>query len=40
MMLEKAQGKMNVASLVAHETRFAVLLRNNDRSSTKLKNGR
>jgi len=34
MIFEKAQGKMNVASLVERKTRFAVLFRNNDRSST------
>jgi IS30 family transposase len=34
MIFERAQGKMNVASLVERKTRFAVLFRNNDRSST------
>ncbi|MBM1635133.1 IS30 family transposase [Sulfitobacter mediterraneus] len=34
MIFEGAQGKMNVASLVERKTRFAVLFRNNDRSST------
>jgi len=33
MIFERAQGKMNVASLVERKTRFAVLFRNNDRSS-------
>lgn len=36
MIFERAQGKMNVASLVERKTRFAVLFRNNDRSSTHL----
>ena len=34
MIFERAQGSMNVASLVERKTRFAVLFRNNDRSST------
>jgi IS30 family transposase len=34
MIFERAQGNMNVASLVERKTRFAVLFRNNDRSST------
>ncbi|WP_150121074.1 IS30 family transposase, partial [Sulfitobacter sp. HI0076] len=34
MIFERANGKMNVASLVERKTRFAVLFRNNDRSST------
>jgi IS30 family transposase len=34
MIFERAQGKMNVASLVERKTRFAVLFRNNDRSTT------
>jgi len=34
MIFEKSQGTMNVASLVERKTRFAVLFRNNDRSST------
>jgi IS30 family transposase len=34
MIFERATGKMNVASLVERKTRFAVLFRNNDRSST------
>ena len=33
MIFERAQGNMNVASLVERKTRFAVLFRNNDRSS-------
>lgn len=33
MIFERAQGKMNVASLVERKTRYAVLFRNNDRSS-------
>ncbi|WP_255418755.1 helix-turn-helix domain-containing protein, partial [Paracoccus sp. JM45] len=35
---ERAQGKMNVASLVERKTRFSVLFRNNDRSTTHLMN--
>ena len=38
MIFERAQGKMNVASLVERKTRFAVLFRNNDRSTTYLMN--
>jgi len=38
MIFERAQGKMNVASLVERKTRYAVLFRNNDRSSTHLMN--
>jgi len=38
MIFERAQGKMNVASLVERKTRFAVLFRNNDRSTTHLMN--
>ena len=34
MIFERATGKMNVASLVERKTRFAVLFRNNDRSTT------
>ena len=34
MIFERSQGTMNVASLVERRTRFAVLFRNNDRSST------
>ena len=34
MIFKRAQGTMNVASLVERKTRFAVLFRNNDRSST------
>ena len=33
MIFERSQGTMNVASLVERKTRFAVLFRNNDRSS-------
>ena len=36
MIFECAQGKMNVASLIERKTRFAVLFRNNDRSTTHL----
>ncbi|PZX12348.1 IS30 family transposase [Palleronia aestuarii] len=36
MIFERAQGKMNVASLVERKTRFAVLFRNNGRSSTHI----
>lgn len=36
MIFERAQGKMNVASLIERKTRFAVLFRNNDRSTTHL----
>lgn len=38
MIFERATGKMNVASLVERKTRFAVLFRNNDRSTTHLMN--
>jgi IS30 family transposase len=38
MIFEGAQGKINVASLVERKTRFAVLFRNNDRSTTHLMN--
>ena len=42
MIFRREHGKMNVASLVERKTRFAVLFRNNDRSSkhfiTKLMN--
>lgn len=38
MIFERAQGKMNVASLVERKTRFAVLFRNNDRSTTHFMN--
>ncbi|MFU8824314.1 IS30 family transposase [Yoonia sp.] len=38
MIFERAQGKANVASLVERKTRFAVLFRNNDRSTTQLMN--
>ncbi len=38
MIFERAQGKANVASLVERKTRFAVLFRNNDRSTTHLMN--
>ena len=38
MIFERAQGSMNAASLVERKTRFAVLFRNNDRSSTHLMN--
>ncbi|MHA3978979.1 IS30 family transposase [Halovulum sp. GXIMD14794] len=38
MIFEKAQGSMDVASLIDRKTRFAVLLRNNDRSSTQFMN--
>nr|WP_242662679.1 IS30 family transposase [Salipiger profundus] len=34
MIFERSTGTMNVASLVERKTRFAVLFRNNDRSST------
>lgn len=33
MIFERAQGAINVASLVERKTRFAVLVHNNDRSS-------
>jgi IS30 family transposase len=38
MIFERAQGTMNVASLVERKTRFAVLFRNDDRSTTHLMN--
>ena len=38
MIFERAQGKMNVASLVERKTRYAVLFRNNDRSSKHFMN--
>lgn len=38
MIFERSQGTMNVASLVERKTRFAVLFRNNDRSSTQFIN--
>jgi hypothetical protein len=38
MIFERAQGKANVASLVERKTRFAVLFRNNDRSTPHLMN--
>ncbi|WP_113913472.1 IS30 family transposase [Roseovarius dicentrarchi] len=38
MIFERSTGKMNVASLVERKTRFAVLFRNNDRSSPHLMN--
>ena len=38
MIFERAQGSMNVATLVERKTRFAVLFRNNDRSSTHFMN--
>ncbi|WP_343211475.1 IS30 family transposase (plasmid) [Aliisedimentitalea scapharcae] len=38
MIFERAQSKTNVASLVERKTRFAVLFRNNDRSTTHLMN--
>lgn len=38
MIFERANGKMNVASLVERKTRFAVLFRKNDRSSTHFMN--
>lgn len=36
MIFKRAQCKMNVASLLERKTRFAVLFRNNDRSTTHL----
>lgn len=36
MIFERAQGNANIASLVERKTRFAVLFRNNDRSTTHL----
>ncbi|WP_240794008.1 IS30 family transposase [Pseudorhodobacter turbinis] len=38
IIFERAQGKTNVASLVERKTRFSVLFRNNDRSTTHLIN--
>lgn len=38
MIFERSTGKMNVASLVERKTRFAVLFRNNDRSSIHFMN--
>ncbi|NDW01434.1 IS30 family transposase [Salipiger sp. PrR002] len=38
MIFERAQGSMNVATLVERKTRFAVLFRNNDRSSKHFMN--
>ena len=38
MIFERSQGKMNVASLVERKTRYAVLFRNNDRSSAHVMN--
>lgn len=38
MIFERSQGKMNVASMVERKTRYAVLFRNNDRSSTHFMN--
>lgn len=38
MIFERANGTMNVASLVERKTRFAVLFRNNDRGSIHLMN--
>jgi len=38
MIFERASGTMNVASLVERKTRFAVLFRNNDRSSAQFMN--
>ena len=38
MIFERANGTMNVASLVERKTRFAVLFRNNDRGSNHLMN--
>jgi IS30 family transposase len=38
MIFDRAQGKMNVASLVERKTRISVLFRNNDRSTTYLMN--
>ncbi|MDA3887649.1 MAG: IS30 family transposase [Allgaiera sp.] len=38
MIFERAQGNANIASLVERKTRFAVLFRNNDRSTTHLMN--
>lgn len=38
MIFERALGKANIASLIERKTRFAVLFRNNDRSTTHLMN--
>ncbi|MEM6305201.1 MAG: IS30 family transposase [Pseudomonadota bacterium] len=38
MIFERSQGKMNVASLVERKTRYAVLFRNNNRSSKHFMN--
>ena len=38
MIFERAQGKLNVASLAERKTWLAVLFRNNDRSATHLVN--
>nr|WP_245759311.1 IS30 family transposase [Tranquillimonas alkanivorans] len=38
MIFERAHGNANVASLIERKTRFAVLFRNNDRSTTHLMN--
>lgn len=38
MMFRKEHGKINVSSPVERKTRFAVLFRNNDRSSTQFMN--
>ena len=38
MIFERTQGKMNLASLIERRTRFAVLFRSNDRSTTLLMN--
>lgn len=38
MIFERTQGKTNIASLIERKTRFAVLFRNNDRSTTHLMN--
>ena len=38
MIFERAQGKTNVDSLVERKTRFAVLFRDNDPSTTHLMN--
>ena len=38
MIFSKDLGKANVASLVERKTRYAVLFRNNDRSSPHLMN--
>ena len=40
MISERAQGKRSVASLIERKTRFAVLLRNNARSTAHLMNKR